>query len=158
MSLLFHLLASRRACALRKSTPCTCTLLMLGCHNQRWNRPSWRGAPFSPAPLLRSPSTRAVHASMRCCSDCACPFVRVSSPQARHAAAGLSCVDLASCEWSCAAYDYLLTSKRFTQRPPTLTNNGTKLIPAAIIAFQNDNSMYATVPDPSPLWEGSRNA
>ena len=78
------------------------------------------------------------------CSDCACPL----SVSLRHKRGTL----LQDCLCSCAAYNYLLTSYMYVRVHSThaLTNNHTKCIPAAIIAFQSDKSMYVTVSDPPP--------
>ena len=144
MSLLFCLLASRRACASCKSTSCTCRSRVV--------------LPFLQLPCcdLLSPSNKCFNTLL---FRLRLFFVSVTLPQARHAAAGLSCVDIASRKELCsAAYNYLLTCTCCTQHAHTLINNDTKHIPAAIIAFQSGKSMCATVPDPSPLLGGSHNA
>ena len=83
----FCILALGRACALRKHTSYTCTLLML-CHRKRRRvGPNRCGGPFSPAPLLQSPSTQAIHASVCCCLDapvlCPCHFTRSEACRCR---------------------------------------------------------------------------
>ena len=140
MSLLLCLLASRRACASCKSTSCTCRSRVV--------------LPFLQLPCcdLLSPSNTCFNTLL---FRLRLSFVSVTSPQARHAAAGLSCLDRASRKKLCsAAYNYLLTGTCCTQHARALTNNDTKHIPAAIIAFQSGKSMCATVPALPPCWEG----
>ena len=160
ISSLFCLLALGRACASCKST----SMLVLGHHNRKCMRPS-KSAWCSLSSGFLACCDLLPHGQymLRCTAvhaDHTCPL-SITLPQARHATAGLSCVYIASHKLELCSlqfsysYTYVLTCKEHVR---ALTSNHRKRIPAAIIAFQSDKSVYTIVPDPPSCREGSHNA